>query len=57
MLIERGEHVGGLAKSHTYGGHIFDTGPKRFHTDDPVSSSIRWKAICFGFAAPLRLIS
>lgn len=35
LLIERDSRVGGLAKSHTYGAHIFDTGPKRFHTDDP----------------------
>ena len=36
LLIERDERVGGLAKSHNYNGHIFDTGPKRFHTDDKV---------------------
>jgi len=35
LLIERDSRVVGLAKSHHYGGHIFDTGPKRFHTDDP----------------------
>lgn len=35
LLIERDSRIGGLAKSHIYGGHIFDTGPKRFHTDDP----------------------
>jgi protoporphyrinogen oxidase len=35
LLIERDSRVGGLAKSHHYSGHIFDTGPKRFHTDDP----------------------
>jgi protoporphyrinogen oxidase len=36
LLIERDDRVGGLAKSYNYNGHIFDTGPKRFHTDDPV---------------------
>ncbi len=33
-LIERDERIGGLAKSYNYSGQIFDTGPKRFHTDD-----------------------
>ena len=33
-LIERDDRVGGLAKSYDYEGQIFDTGPKRFHTDD-----------------------
>ncbi len=36
LLIERDERVGGLSKSHAYNGHVFDTGPKRFHTDDAV---------------------
>jgi len=36
IMIERDERAGGLAKSYNYNGHIFDTGPKRFHTDDPV---------------------
>ena len=36
VLIERDNRTGGLAKSHNYGGQIFDTGPKRFHTDDPI---------------------
>jgi protoporphyrinogen oxidase len=36
LLIERDERVGGLAKSHIYDGHVFDSGPKRFHTDDQV---------------------
>ncbi len=36
LLIERDDRIGGLAKSYEYDGHIFDTGPKRFHTDDPV---------------------
>lgn len=35
LLVERDERVGGLAKSYNYHGHIFDIGPKRFHTDDP----------------------
>lgn len=35
-IIEKSDRVGGLAKSYDYNGHIFDTGPKRFHTDDPV---------------------
>lgn len=36
LLIERDNRIGGLAKSYEYDGHIFDTGPKRFHTDDPI---------------------
>lgn len=36
LLIERDARVGGLSKSHNYNGHVFDTGPKRFHTDDPI---------------------
>lgn len=36
LLIERDKRIGGLAKSHIYDGHVFDTGPKRFHTDDQV---------------------
>jgi len=36
VLIERDNRVGGLAKSHNFAGNIFDTGPKRFHTDDPI---------------------
>src|SRR3989344_4016013 len=36
LLIERDERVGGLAKSYNYNGQIFDTGPKRFHTDDKI---------------------
>jgi protoporphyrinogen oxidase len=39
LLIERHQRVGGLAKSFLYeiDGKtcIFDTGPKRFHTEDP----------------------
>ena len=34
ILIERDERIGGLAKSFSYDGNIFDLGPKRFHTDD-----------------------
>jgi protoporphyrinogen oxidase len=36
LLIERDSRIGGLAKSHDYDGQVFDTGPKRFHTDDPI---------------------
>src|SRR5262245_48440432 len=36
LMIERDARVGGLAKSYNYNGHVFDTGPKRFHTDDPI---------------------
>lgn len=36
LLIDRDPRIGGLAKSYNYDGHIFDTGPKRFHTDDTV---------------------
>jgi protoporphyrinogen oxidase len=36
LLIERDDRVGGLAKSYSYDGQIFDTGPKRFHTEDQV---------------------
>lgn len=36
VMIERDARTGGLAKSYNYDGHVFDTGPKRFHTDDPV---------------------
>ena len=39
LLIERDDSPGGLAKSHRYGEHVFDTGPKRFHTDDPKVTS------------------
>jgi protoporphyrinogen oxidase len=39
LLIERHQRVGGLAKSFFYEVQgntcIFDTGPKRFHTEDP----------------------
>jgi len=39
LLIERHQRVGGLSKSFLYEIKgktcIFDTGPKRFHTDDP----------------------
>ena len=33
-VLEREERVGGLARSYRYGGHTFDVGPHRFHTDD-----------------------
>jgi protoporphyrinogen oxidase len=36
LLLERDTRAGGLAKSHQYDGQVFDTGPKRFHTEDPV---------------------
>lgn len=36
MMIERDARSGGLAKSYNYNGNIFDTGPKRFHTDDKI---------------------
>ena len=36
LMIERDSRSGGLAKSYNYDGNIFDTGPKRFHTDDEV---------------------
>ena len=36
VMIERNSRSGGLSKSYNYDGHIFDTGPKRFHTDDPI---------------------
>jgi len=36
VLIERDPRIGGLCKSYQYGGHIFDIGPKRFHTEDPI---------------------
>jgi protoporphyrinogen oxidase len=39
LLVERQQRVGGLAKSFFYEVEgktcIFDTGPKRFHTEDP----------------------
>ena len=36
VLIERDPRIGGLCKSYQYAGHIFDIGPKRFHTEDPI---------------------
>lgn len=36
VILERDSRAGGLAKSYNYNGNIFDTGPKRFHTDDPI---------------------
>jgi protoporphyrinogen oxidase len=35
VLVERNDHVGGLARSYRYGDFLFDVGPKRFHTEDP----------------------
>ena len=34
VIVERNDHVGGLARSFRYGGFTFDVGPKRFHTED-----------------------
>ncbi len=36
LMVERDARPGGLSKSYAYGEHKFDTGPKRFHTDDPI---------------------
>jgi len=36
VILEKDSRAGGLAKSYNYKGNIFDTGPKRFHTDDQV---------------------
>ncbi len=36
QIVERDTRAGGLSKSYDIDGHIFDTGPKRFHTDDPI---------------------
>ena len=36
VILEKDSRAGGLAKSYDYKGNIFDTGPKRFHTDDQV---------------------
>ncbi len=35
LVVERNDHVGGLARSFRYGEFFFDVGPKRFHTEDP----------------------
>jgi protoporphyrinogen oxidase len=35
LVMERNDHVGGLARSFRYGDFLFDVGPKRFHTEDP----------------------
>lgn len=35
VVVERNDHVGGLARSFRYGDFYFDVGPKRFHTEDP----------------------
>ncbi len=34
VIVERNDHVGGLARSFRYGDFFFDVGPKRFHTED-----------------------
>ena len=34
VVVERNDHVGGLARSFQYGDFYYDVGPKRFHTDD-----------------------
>ncbi len=34
VIVERNDHVGGLARSYHYGEFVFDVGPKRFHTED-----------------------
>ena len=34
VVVERNDHVGGLARSYRYGDFVFDVGPKRFHTED-----------------------
>ena len=34
VVVERNDHVGGLARSYRYGDFLFDVGPKRFHTED-----------------------
>ncbi len=34
IAVERDNRAGGLAKSYNIDGNIFDTGPKRFHSDD-----------------------
>jgi len=34
VIVERNDHVGGLARSYLYDDYWFDVGPKRFHTED-----------------------
>jgi protoporphyrinogen oxidase len=40
LIVDRNSRAGGLSMSYSYNmnnqEHIFDTGPKRFHTDDPI---------------------
>lgn len=35
LLVEKDFKVGGLARSFSYNGYVFDIGPHRFHTDIP----------------------
>ena len=35
LVVEKDSRTGGLAKSFRFGEHIFDIGPKRFHSEDP----------------------
>ncbi len=34
VIVERNDHIGGLARSYLYNDYWFDVGPKRFHTED-----------------------
>jgi protoporphyrinogen oxidase len=34
VVVERNDHVGGLARTFRYGDFLYDVGPKRFHTED-----------------------
>ncbi len=36
LLFDRNARPGGLAMSFDYEGHVFDVGPKRFHTEDQI---------------------
>ncbi|BCS52118.1 FAD-dependent oxidoreductase [Geobacter sp. SVR] len=39
VLVEKENSVGGLARSFSYDGFVFDIGPHRFHTDIPEINS------------------